>query len=83
MARENVVVIMTDDQTAAALAGMPVVNNVLAAEGTRFDQAIELCRRGGFRDILLRGDTDFSQNGKTCCNLYGSTNTNSIPCGHY
>lgn len=26
----------------------------------RFDQAIELCRRGGFRDILLRGDTDFS-----------------------
>ena len=24
------------------------------------DQAIELCRRGGFRDILLRGDTDFS-----------------------
>ena len=26
----------------------------------RFDQAIELCRRGGFGDILLRGDTDFS-----------------------
>ena len=26
----------------------------------RFDQAIELCRRGGFREILLRGDTDFS-----------------------
>lgn len=25
------------------------------------DQAIDLCRRGGFRDILLRGDTDFSQ----------------------
>ncbi len=25
------------------------------------DQAIELCRRGGFKDILLRGDTDFSQ----------------------
>lgn len=24
------------------------------------DQAIELCRRGGFQDILLRGDTDFS-----------------------
>jgi hypothetical protein len=24
------------------------------------DQAIELCRRGGFSDILLRGDTDFS-----------------------
>ena len=24
------------------------------------DQAIELCRRAGFRDILLRGDTDFS-----------------------
>jgi hypothetical protein len=24
------------------------------------DQAIELCRRGGFKDILLRGDTDFS-----------------------
>ena len=29
------------------------------AEGY-FDRAIELCRRGGFRDILLRGDTDFS-----------------------
>jgi hypothetical protein len=24
------------------------------------DEAIELCRRGGFGDILLRGDTDFS-----------------------
>lgn len=27
----------------------------------RFDQAITLCRRAGFRSILLRGDTDFSQ----------------------
>lgn len=27
----------------------------------RFDQAIALCRRAGFRRILLRGDTDFSQ----------------------
>jgi len=27
----------------------------------RFDQAITLCREGGFRRILLRGDTDFSQ----------------------
>ena len=27
----------------------------------RFDQAIALCREGGFRHILLRGDTDFSQ----------------------
>ena len=26
-----------------------------------FDKAIALCRRGGFEDILLRGDTDFSQ----------------------
>jgi hypothetical protein len=26
-----------------------------------FDEAIALCRRGGFKDILLRGDTDFSQ----------------------
>ncbi len=25
-----------------------------------FDKAIELCRRAGFTDILLRGDTDFS-----------------------
>lgn len=25
-----------------------------------FDRAIELCRRGEFQDILLRGDTDFS-----------------------
>ena len=25
------------------------------------DQAIKLCRRAGFEDILLRGDTDFSQ----------------------
>jgi hypothetical protein len=29
--------------------------------GERFDQAIALCRRGGFRSILLRGDTDFTQ----------------------
>ena len=27
----------------------------------RFDQAITLCRHAGFRQILLRGDTDFSQ----------------------
>ena len=27
----------------------------------RFDQAIALCREGGFKKILLRGDTDFSQ----------------------
>jgi hypothetical protein len=26
----------------------------------RLDQAIGLCRRGGFRKVLLRGDTDFS-----------------------
>jgi hypothetical protein len=25
-----------------------------------FDKAIELCREGGFEDIMLRGDTDFS-----------------------
>jgi hypothetical protein len=25
-----------------------------------YDRAIELCRRAGFKDILLRGDTDFS-----------------------
>ena len=25
-----------------------------------FDKAIALCRRAGFRDILLRGDTDFA-----------------------
>ena len=27
----------------------------------RYDDAIELCRQGGFRRILLRGDTDFTQ----------------------
>ena len=27
----------------------------------RIDQSIDLCRRGGFESILLRGDTDFSQ----------------------
>ena len=26
-----------------------------------FDRAVELCRRAGFKDVLLRGDTDFSQ----------------------
>lgn len=26
-----------------------------------FDRSIELCRRAGFREIVLRGDTDFSQ----------------------
>ncbi len=26
-----------------------------------FDRAIALCRRGGFTEVLLRGDTDFSQ----------------------
>ena len=27
----------------------------------RFDQALELCRRAGFRKVTFRGDTDFSQ----------------------
>lgn len=27
----------------------------------RFDQAVALCKRGGFKRVLLRGDTDFSQ----------------------
>lgn len=27
----------------------------------RLDEAIELCRRGGFKKITLRGDTDFTQ----------------------
>lgn len=27
----------------------------------RFDQAIALCKRGGFKRVLLRGDTDFTQ----------------------
>ena len=30
----------------------------------RFDQGIALCRRAGFREILLRGDTDFTQTHK-------------------
>ncbi len=29
--------------------------------GARFDQAIRICRKGGFRKVLLRGDTDFTQ----------------------
>jgi hypothetical protein len=28
-----------------------------------FDKAIALCRRGGFLDVLLRGDTDFAMTG--------------------
>ena len=36
-----------------------------SAEGAErsLDEAIKLCRRGGFSDILLRGDTDFSLTG--------------------
>ena len=30
----------------------------------RFDQGIALCRRAGFKSILLRGDTDFTQTGE-------------------
>ncbi len=35
--------------------------NRLSSQGAEeiFDKAIELCRRAGFSDILLRGDTDF------------------------
>ena len=39
-ARPNVVLIMTDDQTAASLPAMPQVNSLLAGQGTLFDQAI-------------------------------------------
>lgn len=36
--------------------------NVVSHDGCGpvLDAAVELCRRAGFRDILLRGDTDFS-----------------------
>ena len=30
----------------------------------RIDQSIALCRKAGFREILLRGDTDFTQTGE-------------------
>jgi hypothetical protein len=37
--------------------------NCVSAEGVvpLFDRSIALCRDGGFKDILLRGDTDFSR----------------------
>jgi hypothetical protein len=51
-----------------AQTGEPLVlvnrpGNSISSEGAaeRFDQGIELCRSAGFRRILLRGDTDFSQ----------------------
>jgi N-acetylglucosamine-6-sulfatase len=40
MARPNVVVLMTDDQTLASLSSMPRTHQLLGAEGTVFDQAI-------------------------------------------
>jgi N-acetylglucosamine-6-sulfatase len=39
-AQPNVVVVMTDDQTAASVPAMPQVNSLLANEGTHFEQAI-------------------------------------------
>ncbi|HEX5980529.1 MAG TPA: sulfatase [Thermoleophilaceae bacterium] len=39
MARPNVVVLMTDDQTLASLSSMPQTNALLAAPGTTFEQA--------------------------------------------
>jgi hypothetical protein len=53
-----------------SLAGTGEVLSLLNRSGNRpshegaaaqCDRAIALCRRGGFRRILLRGDTDFSQ----------------------
>ena len=32
-----------------------------------FDDAIALCRRAGFKDILLRGDTDFALTAEFDC----------------
>ena len=40
LAQPNVVVIMTDDQTAATVPMMPQLNAQLANEGTNFEQAI-------------------------------------------
>ena len=39
LAQPNVVVVMTDDQTAASVPAMPQTNACCAAQGTRFDQA--------------------------------------------
>ena len=39
LAQPNVVVVMTDDQTAASVPAMPQTNALLGGEGTRFDQA--------------------------------------------
>jgi arylsulfatase A-like enzyme len=40
VARPNVVVLMTDDQTAASLRYMPNVNRLLVREGTLFEQSV-------------------------------------------
>jgi arylsulfatase A-like enzyme len=40
LARQNVVVVMTDDQTAASLSTMQHVSALLGGEGTRFENAI-------------------------------------------
>ncbi len=38
-AQPNVIVVMTDDQTAASVPTMPQLNGLLGSQGTRFDQA--------------------------------------------
>ncbi|MEA2407446.1 MAG: N-acetylglucosamine-6-sulfatase [Thermoleophilaceae bacterium] len=41
LARPNIVVVMTDDQTAASLSTMQHVDGLLASEGTKFDRMID------------------------------------------
>ena len=43
------------------IANRPGNNNSQQGAAPYFDKAIELCRQAGFSDILLRGDSDFSQ----------------------
>ena len=42
-----------------------------------FDRAIELCRRGGFRKILLRGDTDFTQTASSTAGIRTACSSSS------
>ncbi len=49
-----------DLQAAINAAGLTVWATPHGGVIPLYDQAIALCRRGGFQYILLRGDTDFS-----------------------
>lgn len=58
---QPLVITLANTREVLFLENRPASSQSHEGAAARLDQAVELVRRGGFRQVTLRGDTDFSQ----------------------